>query len=58
MNITKFLITIFFIKHYFYTNIYAKNSYFLQKAKRLFNEKKFSQSKFKFEKDIVFNPKK
>ena len=38
------------------TNIFAKNSFFLE-AEKLFKEKKYSESKFKFEKDIVFNPK-
>ena len=38
------------------TSILAKNSFFLE-AEKLFKEKKYSQSKFKFEKDIVFNPK-
>ena len=56
MNITKICITIIFISTFMYTNTSAKNSYFSE-GKRLFNEKKFSQSKYKFEKDIVFNPK-
>ena len=34
----------------------SKTSYFDQ-GEKLFKEKKFSESKFKFEKDIVFNPK-
>ena len=38
------------------TSILAKNSFFLE-AEKLFKEKKYLQSKFKFEKDIVFNPK-
>ena len=38
------------------TNIFAKNSFFLE-AEKLFKEKKYLESKFKFEKDIVFNPK-
>jgi len=38
------------------TSIFAKNSFF-QEAEKLFKEKKYLQSKFKFEKDIVFNPK-
>ena len=56
MNITKIYVTVFFISTLLYTSTSAKNSYFLE-AERLFNEKKFSQSKYKFEKDIVFNPK-
>ena len=30
---------------------------FFSEGVKLFNEKKFSESKFKFEQDIVFNPK-
>ena len=56
MNITKIFITVFFINTLLYTSTSAKNSYFLE-GEKLFNEKKFSQSKYKFEKDIVFNPK-
>ena len=56
MNITKIFITVFFISTLLYTSTSAKNSFFLE-GERLFNEKKFSQSKYKFEKDIVFNPK-
>ena len=37
-------------------NVIAKNSYF-DEGEKLFNEKQYSKSKFKFEKDIVFNPK-
>ncbi len=36
--------------------LYAKNDYFLE-GQKLYNQKKYSKSKFKFEKDIVFNPK-
>ena len=56
MNITKIFITVFFISTLLYTSTSAKNSYFLE-GEKLFNEKKFSKSKYKFEKDIVFNPK-
>ena len=56
MNTTKFLLIIFFINSIIYTNIYAKNNFFAE-AQKLYKEKKFSQSKFNFEKDIVFNPK-
>ena len=56
MNIAKIFITVFFISTLLYTSTSAKNSYFLE-GEKLFNEKKFSQSKYKFEKDIVFNPK-
>ena len=56
MNITKFFLIIFFLYSFLYTNIFAKNSFFAE-GEKLYKEKKFSQSKFKFEKDIVFNPK-
>ena len=38
------------------TNAISKSNYFDQ-GEKLFKEEKFSESKFKFEKDIVFNPK-
>ena len=38
------------------TNAISKNNYFDQ-GEKLFKEGKFSESKFNFEKDIVFNPK-
>ena len=41
---------------FFQVNALAKNSYFSE-GEKLFNQKKYSKSKFKFEKDIVFNPK-
>ena len=40
----------------FVNNVVAKDNY-LKEGKQLFNQKKFSESKFKFEQDIVFNPK-
>ena len=36
--------------------LYAKNDYFSE-GQKLYNQKKYSKSKFKFEKDIVFNTK-
>ena len=47
------MLIVFFINHSF-ANI--KNSYF-EDGKKLFDNKKFKDSKFYFEKDIVFNPK-
>ncbi len=47
-----FLIAIVFI----FTNVKAELSNF-EKGKNLFNEKKYDLAKFKFEQDIVFNPK-
>ena len=40
----------------FNINGLTKENFFLEGVK-LFNEKKFPESKFKFEQDIVFNPK-
>ena len=40
----------------FNINGFTKENFFLEGVK-LFNEKKFPESKFKFEQDIVFNPK-
>ena len=40
----------------FIGEIFAKNSFFSE-GKALYDKKNFSESKFKFEKDIVFNPK-
>ena len=56
MNTTKIFFIILFIFSFLCKNSLAKNNFFSE-AKKLFKEKKFSQSKFKFEKDIVFNPK-
>ena len=39
-----------------YSAMSAKNSYF-DKGKKLFDNKKYTESKFFFEKNIVFNPK-
>ncbi len=53
------------IKYYFFIFLFffsfenlaiSKGNYFTE-GEKLFNEKKFSKSKFKFEQDIVFNPK-
>ena len=56
MNITKIFLITFFVSSFLYANTFAKTSFFSE-GERLFNEKKFLQSKYKFEKDIVFNPK-
>ena len=53
--IKKYLIIVFIL--YFIPGIlHAKSKYFLEGID-LFNKKKFEDAKFKFEKDIVFNPK-
>ena len=41
----------------FATNVFAKNSDSFNEGKNLFLHKKFDESKFFFEKDLVFNPK-
>tara|TARA_B100000683_G_scaffold168324_1_gene162271 strand:+ start:335 stop:757 length:423 start_codon:yes stop_codon:yes gene_type:complete len=50
------LIKILFILLIFSGNLVAKSDFF-QEGVILFNEKKFEAAKFKFEQDIVFNPK-
>tara|TARA_B100001059_G_scaffold233469_1_gene273600 strand:- start:230 stop:652 length:423 start_codon:yes stop_codon:yes gene_type:complete len=53
--ISKFFKIIFLL--FFIANpLHAKNLYF-QEGKDLFKKKKFEKAKFKFEQDIVFNPK-
>ena len=56
MNKIKNFFLIFIITMFCIQISYAKNSYF-DEGEKLFKEKKFSQSKYNFEKDIVFNPK-
>ncbi len=46
----------FFIIFIFFTNLNADINHF-QKGKNLFADKKYDLAKFKFEQDIVFNPK-
>jgi tetratricopeptide (TPR) repeat protein len=46
----------FFFNIFTYQLSYAKNSSF-EEGKKLFDKKKFTDAKFYFEKDIVFNPK-
>ncbi len=41
---------------FFISNVKAELSYF-EKGKNLFDERKYDLAKFKFEQDIVFNPK-
>jgi len=54
-NISSIIIT-FFLSLIFFEAVQASNSYF-EKGKKLFDNKKYLDSKFYFEKDIVFNPK-
>ena len=50
------IITLFSLSFFKHEISYANNLNF-EKGKRLFDNKKFKDSKFYFEKDIVFNPK-
>ena len=56
MNRIKAYIFIFLSAFFLTVDAFSKSSYF-DEGKALFKQKKFSESKFKFEKDIVFNPK-
>tara|TARA_Y100001970_G_scaffold173369_1_gene211808 strand:- start:169 stop:597 length:429 start_codon:yes stop_codon:yes gene_type:complete len=55
INIKKYILIQILI-FIFALDVIAKENFFLEGVK-LFNEKKFLDSKFKFEQDIVFNPK-
>ena len=50
------ILTTFFLSALNYERSFAKTSYF-EEGKKLFNKKNYKNSKFYFEKDIVFNPK-
>ena len=50
------ILSSFFLSVINYDLAYAKTSYF-EEGKKLFDNKKYVDSKFYFEKDIVFNPK-
>ena len=45
-----------FVFYFTFPSLGAEINYF-QKGKNLFTEKKYDQAKFKFEQDLVFNPK-
>ena len=47
-----YIFTLFFLS----TNLFAKSEY-IQEGIDLYNKDKFEDAKFKFEQDIVFNPK-
>ena len=55
-KITLIIIASFVLSGLNLTSASAKNSYF-NDGKKLFDSKKYKDSKFYFEKDIVFNPK-
>ena len=52
-----FLIKILIIYVFFFTNVFALNKNYFDKGEDLFKKKKFQESKFFFEKDLVFDPK-
>ena len=52
IKIFKYVLLIFFVSE----PLYAKGQY-LQDGINLYQDKKFQEAKFKFEKDIVYNPK-
>ena len=52
----KTFIKIFIITLLLSNTSYAKSEYF-QEGVNLYNNKKFEDAKFKFEQDIIFNPK-
>ena len=53
--IKKFIKSIFL--NFFFNNILFAKSEIFEEGIVLFNKNKFEDAKFKFEKDIVFNPK-
>ena len=56
MKLTKFFSLIISLIICFQTTVSAKENFFTEGVK-LFEQKKYLDSKFKFEQDIVFNPK-
>ena len=52
----KFNYIFIFVFYFTFSSLSADINYF-QKGKNLFTEKKYDQAKFKFEQDLVFNPK-
>ena len=56
MGKIKYYLFIFLFFFLFASHAESKSNYFTE-GQKLFIEKKFSESKFKFEQDIVFNPK-
>ena len=50
------VIKIFFLLFFFTNNLIANTQYY-QEGLNLYKSKKFNEAKFKFEQDIVFNPK-
>ena len=56
MNLTKFFSLVISLIICFQTTVSTKENFFTEGVK-LFEQKKYLDSKFKFEQDIVFNPK-
>tara|TARA_B100001029_G_C14780327_1_gene296157 strand:+ start:95 stop:523 length:429 start_codon:yes stop_codon:yes gene_type:complete len=56
MNKFKLILIIFLFSSFINNKIYAKNNYFSE-GEKYFSKKDLEKSKFKFEQDIVFNPK-
>tara|TARA_B100000401_G_C52587422_1_gene615577 strand:+ start:58 stop:489 length:432 start_codon:yes stop_codon:yes gene_type:complete len=52
----KKILTIFTLSIIFFSNSYSNESFF-NEAEKLFNKEKYDESKFLFQRDIVFNPK-
>ena len=52
----KKILTIFSLSIIFFSNSYSNESFF-NEAEKLFNKEKYDESKFLFQRDIVFNPK-
>ena len=57
MNKTYFLIKILIIYLFTFLSVFAAQSNYFDKGKKLFDNNEFDKSKFFFERDIVFNPK-
>ncbi len=50
------ILKIFILLFFFTNNLFANNQYY-QEGLNLYKSKKFNEAKFKFEQDIVYNPK-
>ena len=57
MKINLFLLKIFFIFLFTVSGAFAAQSEYFDEGKKLFDDKKYDDSKFFFERDLVFNPK-
>ena len=56
MTKIKYFLIILLYSLFFVSNVTSQENYFSE-GKKLFNKQKYLESKFKFEQDIVFNPK-